>query len=46
MLECLKKKLKMLNKTKESWEETKTYIQVTVFEYHTWKLKQVHPVIH
>lgn len=29
-LESLKKKLRMLNKTKEHWEETKNYIQVKV----------------
>ncbi|XP_047451769.1 zinc-binding protein A33-like [Mugil cephalus] len=28
MLETLKKKLRELNKTKEQWEETKTYIQI------------------
>lgn len=30
MLESLKKKLETLNKTKEYWEETKTYIEVKV----------------
>lgn len=30
MLESLKKKLRMLNKKKEHWEETKGYIQVKV----------------
>lgn len=28
MLEPLKKQLRKLNKTKEQWEETRTYIQV------------------
>ena len=30
MLESLRKKLRILNKTKEQWEETKTYIEVKV----------------
>lgn len=34
MLESLKKKLRELNKTKEQWEETKSYIQVNVCVFH------------
>lgn len=33
MLESLRKKLRMLNKTKEQWEETKTYIQVKMIKF-------------
>uniref|UniRef100_A0AAQ6AFD7 Zinc-binding protein A33-like n=1 Tax=Amphiprion ocellaris TaxID=80972 RepID=A0AAQ6AFD7_AMPOC len=35
MLESLRKKLRLLNKTKEQWEETKKYIQTQVFQNET-----------
>lgn len=33
MLESLRKKLRMLNNTKEHWEETKNYIQVKMYTF-------------
>lgn len=47
MLESLKKKLKMLDKTKEHWEETKTYIQVKVFFFltMTYKYRRIQTVL-
>lgn len=33
MLESLRKKLRMLNNTKEHWEETKNYIQVKIYTF-------------
>lgn len=34
MLEVLRKKLRMLNKTKEHWEETKNFIRVKKNKWH------------